>query len=124
MATAQACHALTTYYLAKYQERYKNKPLVNRNKARWGFDGILEDMSASNARELLDFYMGAESSNRHSLEWFFYNYDKLAEKKVAYEKDAADRRKLREETKRIVEERRKQKSGDTGSEDSGSSLPE
>lgn len=110
MATAQVCHKLTSYYLTAYQDRYGVKPNINRHKARWGFDSVLEDLSAAKAMELIDFYLAAQSSNRHSLEWFFYNYDKLIDKKETYEKDEADRRKLRAASKKKVEEWRKQKS--------------
>lgn len=111
MTTAQACHAMTTYYLSEYQNKYNQKPVVNRNKARWGFDSVLQDLSANQAKLLIDFYLETVSTNRHSLEWFFYNYDKLIDRKAQYEKDEADREQLRHESKKRVEEWRRRKLG-------------
>lgn len=125
MATAQACHSMTTYYLNKYHEKYHHKPNVNRHKARWGFDSVLQDMTPSKAQALVDFYLETHSTNRHSLEWFFYNYDKLIDRKHEYEKDEAEREQLRLESKRRVEEWRKQpRYGNIGSEDPSGGLSE
>lgn len=124
MADAKTCHALTTYYLNGYQGKYGQKPVVNRNKARWGFDSVLEDLKPAAVMKLIDFYFSTSSTTRHSLEWFFYNYDKLIEKKAEYDRDEADRKKLREESRLRVEEWRQSRRGNTRGENSGSSLSE
>ncbi len=95
--TAQACHALTTYYVKAYTKRYKVAPNVNRNTARWGFESLLMDMPADTVKELIDYYLTADSSRRHPLDWFFYNYERLVE-------DLADRQKDREERARLRRE--------------------
>lgn len=107
MASAKDCHVMTTFYLTEYDEKYGRKPLVNRHKARWGFDSVLQDMTMKEAKELILYYLDTHSDHGHSLEWFFYNYDKLVDKKNEFEKDEADRRRLRAESKRRVEEWRK-----------------
>lgn len=113
MATAATCNKLTTYYLETYEAKYGFKPVVNRHKARWGMDNVLEDLKPAQVMVLLDYYLETTSNSRHSLEWFFYNYDKLIEKREQYEKDEADRKRLREESKKRVEEWRQKQSGNT-----------
>lgn len=104
MAAAKDCHALITYYVNSYEKKYGSKPNVNRYSARWGFDSILTDISSSKAKSLVDFYFRAESPRRHDLDWFFYNYSKLLDNMADADKDAAERVKLREESRKRAEE--------------------
>lgn len=115
MATAQQCHAMTTYYLNKYKDMYGEYPIVNRNTARWGFDGILHELKTDMAKKLVDFYFTTTSANMHALDWFFYNYDKLLISIKAAEEDAALRARLRAESKQRAEEWRAR--GNLGIED-------
>lgn len=102
---------MTTYFGQRYEAKYGFKAKVNRYAARWGFDSILMDMSSDDAKALIDYYFQTVSPNSHSLDWFFYNYEKLAEAK---EKTDADRKRLagiRRATQARTEEWRKKKSG-------------
>lgn len=110
--TAQQCHAMTSYYKKAFQEKYKYEPNVNRNTARWNWEGILTDMPASKAKELVDFYFSTTSQKQHSLDWFFYNYDKLIESLSDLEKDRLRRKQLREESEKRAAEWRAR--GNTG----------
>ena len=103
MAAAKDCRILTQYYMQLWKDKYKSGAVVNAHKARWGFDNVLMTMTLGEAKRLLEFYMDTESNNQHSLEWFFYNYEKI---EAAIEQSAADaqhRRVLREQTKARVE---------------------
>lgn len=104
MATAKDCHTLTSYYIGLYNDKYNVRPVVNRHKARWGFDSVLYDLSLGDARELLDFYLETNSTHGHSLDWFFNNYDKLIVSKESARQDEEERRKLRAESKKRLEE--------------------
>lgn len=102
--TAQACHAMTTYYVNTYTDYFDMAPRVNRNKARWGWDGVLQDMSATEAKSLVDFWLSDNRAKAQDLDWFFYNYDKLIEIREEHEKALARRRALMEESRqRAVE---------------------
>lgn len=107
MPLAKDCHALTSYYILGYRTKYGRAPVVNRNKARWGFDAILYDLNVVEVKSLLDYYFDAVSTHGHSIDWFFNNYDKLIETREIAEKDEADRARLREESKKRVEEWKK-----------------
>lgn len=111
MATPKEAHALVTYFGKKYKEKYGIALKVNRYSARWGFDAILMDMSVSDTQELIDYYFGTQSLNGHTLEWFFYNYEKLAEAMEKTNEDVAALARIREETRKRTEEWRKKQSG-------------
>lgn len=111
MATPKQAHALVTYFGQKYKKKYGLDPKVNRYAARWGFDAILMDMSSDDAKRLIDYYFETVSPNGHTLDWFFYNYEKLAEAKEKTDADRARLAAIREATKKRAEEWRKKKSG-------------
>lgn len=111
MATPKQAHALTTYFGQQFKEKYGFEPKLNRYKARWGFDAVLMDMTADDAKALLDYYLSTASPNTHSLEWFFYNYDKLAEAKEKTDEDVAALAEIREQSRIRTEEWRKRRSG-------------
>lgn len=96
--TAQQCHAMTTYFIQQFKEKYGRQPTgVNRNTARWNWEGILTDHSVVEAKKLVDFYFQTNNAS-HPLDWFFYNYEKL---EVSMENLAVDidrRAKMRKES--------------------------
>lgn len=103
--TAQQCHAMTTYFMQKYTEVVGRSVVINRNKSRWGFEAILMDLSPTEAKALIDYYLGHYPNP--SVEWFLYNYDKvLVEKQERAEQEAAAV-KRREATAERLEEWRK-----------------
>jgi len=104
-ATVQQCHALISYYIKKYKEKYKGaEPVVNRHSARWGFDSVLMGMSPDEAKEVIDYYFKTTSTRKHSLDWFFYNYEKLIAGKNELAEDQARREKLRRESEERARE--------------------
>lgn len=111
MATPKETHALTSYYVKKYKEKYGDAPKANRYSARWGFDAILMDMNSDEVKGLIDYYFETLSINGHSLEWFFYNYDKLTEAKEKTDEDRAALARIREATRKRTEEWREKKNG-------------
>lgn len=102
--TAQQCHAMTTYYATKYKDSFGRTPVVNRNKARWGFEAILTDMSTEDAKVLIDWWLNDESAEKQDLDWFFYNYDKLLVVRQEEAQNLERRKKLMAESaKRVAE---------------------
>lgn len=103
--TAQQCHALTTYFVDAYTGVVGKKPVVNRNKARWGFESLLMDYDPVESRELIDFYV--KHWNTPSLEWFLFNYEKvISARDEARAKERSSERR-REETRARLENWRK-----------------
>lgn len=100
--TAQACHALTTYFISKYEEVVGTRPVVNRNKSKAGAYGLLMDYTPSQARELVDYYI--EHWDSPSIQWFWYNYDAVDTAKQEHETNEESARKRREVTQARLEE--------------------
>ena len=98
MAKVEDCHALTSYFIKKYKEKYGHNPNVNRFSARWGFDSVLGGMKMDEAKELISFYFTTTTSNNHGIDWFFYNYEKLIDSKRDADSDREKRARLRAET--------------------------
>lgn len=99
---AQQCHALTTYFVNKVEEETEKKPVVNRNKARWGFESILMDYTPTQARELIDHYV--EHWDNPTIDWFMFNYDKVDIAKQDYEEEKAKQDARRKATQARLEE--------------------
>lgn len=105
MATAkQVAHAMVTYFAEQYKAKYGVKPELNRFKARWVFDDMLTDIEEEDVKKIIDYYFATQSLVGHSLDWFQYNYEKLAVAMEATEKDRAALALIREESRRRTEE--------------------
>lgn len=98
---------MVSYFSKVYKDKYGTAPVVNRYKARWGFDSVLLSIDESETKKLIDYYFETASPNGHDLDWFFYNYDKLIIAMEKRDKDAVELARLREESKRRTEEWRK-----------------
>lgn len=111
MSSPKQAHILSTYFGNQYKGKYGYEHKFNRNKARWSWDNILLDFSPDETKALIDYYFTTVSSNGHTLDWFFYNYDKLAEAKEKTDADIKRLAAIREATKQRTEEWRKKQSG-------------
>lgn len=80
------------------------EPVVNRHSARWSFASVLEGLSPDEVKALIDYYFTTNSTKRHNLEWFFYNYDKLIEGRTESDKDKDRRERLRHESEQRARE--------------------
>lgn len=96
--------SLTSYYVHLYKQKYGQDPVVNGFKARWNFDTMLNISEQKEIEELLDHYFKTISTNGHTLEWFFYHYEELANAMVIQQRDAAEQQQRREATRKRVEE--------------------
>lgn len=111
---AKDCHALSSYYEKVFQDKYGYKPTINRNTARWGWEGILSGgMKMVEVKSLIDFYFETGTTNKHSLQWFFYNYDQVIQTRQEVISDREHREKLRRESQARAKEWR-ERFGDKG----------
>lgn len=107
MTTPKQAHTLSTYFGNKFKSRYGYEHKFNRNKARWSWDAMLMDMTMDETKELIDYYFDTINTSGHTLEWFFYNYDKLSEAKAKYDEDRKRLAVIREATRKRTEEWKK-----------------
>lgn len=110
-ASVKQAHTLVSYFIKRYKEKYGVDPKVNRYKSRWGFESMLYDMTVDEAKGVIDYYFQTISPSGHTLEWFLYNYEELADAKAMTEEDVAALALIREQTRKRTEEWRKKHSG-------------
>lgn len=100
--TAQQCHALTSYFISSYKNSRGHAPVVNRNKARWGFDAMLMDYLPERVKVLIDYYIN--HWDLPTLDWFLYNYEKVDERKQEQvRRDDQQAKRLKETEQRLKE---------------------
>lgn len=107
MATAADTDLLANYYVKLWEQKYPGEmAIINRQSSHWGFTNVLDSLRGDKkeVKKLLDYYFETTSVKKHSLEWFFYNYDKFIRARIEVEKDKKDRAVLAEQTKKRVEE--------------------
>ena len=96
-----------------YELRLHWKLLWKQDPARGSYRGnahrdaaqlnrIVEDIGAAETRRIMDFYF--EVSDKPSFMYFLYNYDKLRDEADRRDADFEERRRLREATRRRMEE--------------------
>ena len=100
---AKQAYSLVSLYIALYKSRYNKQPLVNRYREKWAMQDVIDSVGFDRAKELLEYYFKCTKSG-HPLQWFFYNFDRLDEIMVKSELDADKRKRLREQTKLLVEQ--------------------
>lgn len=114
MATVKDCHTLSSYYEKAFEKKYGYKPTVNRNTARWGWDGMLSGgLSMDEVKSLVDFYLDTGSTDKHSLQWLFRSYDQLIVTRQQVQDDREHREKLRHESQ-LRAQRWRERFGDKG----------
>lgn len=100
---SQQAYALVSLYIALYKNKYNKQPLVNRYREKWAMQDVIDTVGYERARVLLDYYFKCTKSG-HPLNWFLYNFDRLDDILVESEADTEYRKKLRKQTKDLVEQ--------------------
>jgi len=102
-ADAKQPYTLLSLYERLYSEKYNKVARLNKFKEKWAMQDVIESVGYDRARELLEYYFRVTKQG-HPLQWFFYNFDRLDDMLIQSEEDARRRQKLREATKKMVEE--------------------
>lgn len=100
----QQAQALISQYIGLCRDKYGKEPVVNRFKEKWAFQDVIDSLGYDRAVEVLNFYFATESRDRHGLQTFLYNFDKLHESLEARDADRAKRAILLEETRKRMEQ--------------------
>lgn len=109
--TTQQVHALVTRFLSNYDKKYGKRPLnFNRNREKWGFQSMAEDLGLDRAKEVIDYYFDTRKVG-HPASFLLHNYDKIDQRMIDLEEDAINRKKLMQESAKRVEEWRAKKNG-------------
>lgn len=96
-------YALLSLYEKLYSEKYNKSPRINKFKEKWAMQDVIESVGYDRARVLLDYYFRVTKQG-HPIQWFFYNFDRLDDMLLQSEEDNLRRQKLRQATKKMVED--------------------
>lgn len=96
---------IVSYFVKAYEKKFKSKPLVNRNKVKYPLLEMLKDMSQTEAKALIDYYVRAYSVP--NLTDLAYRYDEVIEEQTVELRDLNLRKQLMTETKNSVQEFRR-----------------
>ena len=102
MANEKEPYVLIGLYEILYNEKYGKKPKVNRYREKWAMQDVIDSVGFERAKDLLTYYFKVNKPG-HPISFFFYNFDKMDQLKKEIDKDRANRRNLREATKKLVE---------------------
>lgn len=94
-------NALMTKYKKLYEDVHGTKPKFNSNTEKWGFGYMLDDLD-SEAMTTLEYYFSLKK--QHSSQDLLRNYPDINQWMHEDIEDEAYRRRLREITKKKVEE--------------------
>jgi hypothetical protein len=99
---AQQAYALVSLYIALYKTKYAKQPIINRYREKWAMQDVIDTVGFERAKELIDYYFKCNKPG-HPLNWFLYNFDRLDDILVKSVEDIQRRKRLREQTKSLVE---------------------
>ena len=97
-------YSLFSLYETLYAQKYSKKPRINKYKEKWAMGDVIDSIGFDRAKELLEYYFKVTKQG-HPLQWFFYNFDRLDAMLIQSQADEIKRKKMREATKKMVEER-------------------
>lgn len=100
---AQIANTLITFFCSEHKRVLGTTVVVNRHTAKWGVQDIVKDLGEERARELIKFFFKT-TRNKYDLNTFLNSYDRLNESYEEIVADEKNRAKLREATRRKVEE--------------------
>lgn len=103
MANNKEPYILLTHYQSLYRDKYGKVPTINKFREKWGMQDVIDSVGFERAKELLNYYFTTGKLG-HPIQFFYYNFDKIDQINKEIEKDKANRRMLREATKKLVEE--------------------
>ena len=103
MAINKEPYILLTIYMALYEQKYGKKPRINKYKEKWAMQDVLDSIGFEQAKDVLNYYFRT-GKNGHPLNFFYNNFDRLEDMMIQINKDVANRARLLEQTKKLVEE--------------------
>jgi hypothetical protein len=101
---AKLAYALVSLYSSLYKGKYGRVPVVNKHREKWAMNDVIDSVGYDRAKVLLEYYF-TTNKNKHPIDWFFYNFEKLDAALNEREKDKVRRLTLMSRTKLMVEER-------------------
>jgi hypothetical protein len=98
----QLSFALVDLYALCYEKKLGRKPTINRYREKWGFQDMLDSLGYERSCEVIEYYF--TTTNNYSPVNLFNNFDRLHEAITKRDLDRQRRKKLQEQTRKMVEE--------------------
>ena len=97
----QLPYVLLTDYSNLYKDKYGKAPRINKFREKWAMQDVIDSVGYDRAKELLAYYFKT-SKMGHPLNFFYNNFDRMDTFMENAEKDKEHRRKLRQDTEKLV----------------------
>jgi len=96
-------YILLSVYSNLYEDLYGSKTTINRYKEKWSMQDVLDSIGFDRAKSVLDYYFKT-GKNKHPLNFFYNNFERIESMMMQINEDKANRSRLLEATRRMVEE--------------------
>lgn len=103
MAVNKEPYILLSLYSNLYEELYKSKPTINRYKEKWAMQDVIDSIGFDRSKKVLEYYFQT-GKNRHPLNFFYNNFERIEDMMIQIEEDKINRGRLLKETKKMIEE--------------------
>lgn len=105
---------LIDFFEECYVERYGIKPQINRIRDKWNMRDLYNELGMREVKKLIRLYFSSISSNQHSLQFFYNNYEKLIVQQQLREKDLKHRKEVLKQTKKRVKNEQRSSTNQRG----------
>lgn len=96
-------YILLTEYQNLYKFKYNKTPQINKYREKWAMQDVIDSVGFDRAYEILKYYFKT-SKNGHPLMFFYNNFDRMNNYMKSSEDDKENRKKVMQNTKKLVEE--------------------
>jgi hypothetical protein len=97
-------YILLSLYSNLYEGLYNTKPTINRYKEKWAMQDVIDSIGFERSKDVLYYYFKT-GKNRHPLNFFYNNFERIEDMMKQIEEDKINRVRLSQETKRMVEDK-------------------
>ena len=104
MAVNKEPYILLSLYSNLYEGLYNTKPTINRYKEKWAMQDVIDSIGFERSKDVLYYYFKT-GKNRHPLNFFYNNFERIEDMMKQIEEDKINRARLSQETKRMVEDK-------------------
>ena len=99
-ANDKDAYSLLSEYSRLYEFKYKQSPIVNKYKEKWGMSSLVDDFGREGVGKTLTYYFKINREG-HSLSWFYNNFSTLHLSRLNAEKDDRIRAAARAKTRQL-----------------------
>ena len=68
--------AIINYYISKYKQAHDQKPMINKNTAKWAARDIVDSFGFAECKNAIDWYFSVKETG-HDWIWYTNNVEKL-----------------------------------------------